>query len=68
MVLTRTREVVTRRALLASALGVAWLSVGCGGGSKSDGQITAAPEAANAAQSASKSISEQMARKYQAKK
>jgi hypothetical protein len=67
MVLIRTRGVVTRRALLASALGVAWLSAGCDSG-KSDGQIQAAPEAANAAQEASKSISEQMAKKYKTKK
>jgi hypothetical protein len=68
MVLIRTRGIVTRRALLASALGVAWLSAGCGDSGKSDGQIPASPEAANAAQEASKSISEQMAKKYKAKK
>jgi hypothetical protein len=59
---------VTRRALLASALGVAWLSAGCGDSGKSDGQIEAAPEATNAAQEASKSISENMAKKYAGKK
>jgi hypothetical protein len=67
MFLIRTRGVVTRRALLASALGAAWLSVGCDD-SKSDGQIPAAPEAANAAQEASKSISGQMAKKYNTKR
>jgi len=68
MVLIRAHEVVTRRTLLFSALGVAWLSAGCGGGDKGDGQIQAAPEAANAAQEASNSIREQMSKKYQTKK
>jgi hypothetical protein len=67
MNLIRTRGVVTRRALLVSALGVAWLSAGCDS-SKSDGQIQASPEAENAAKEASKNISEQMARKYKTKK
>ena len=64
MVLIRTRGSVVSRALLATALGVAWLSVGCGDGGKSDTQIEAAPEAAAAAQAASKNISENMAKKY----
>jgi len=63
--LIRNRSTVVRRALLASALEVAWLSAGCGDSGKSDGQIQSAPEANNAAQAAAKSISEQMAKKYQ---
>lgn len=63
MGLIRIRGTVARRALLAMALGVAWLSGGCGDSGKSD-QVQSAPEAVNAAQEASKSISENMAKKY----
>jgi hypothetical protein len=54
------------RVLLVSVVGTAGLSVvvGCDNGAKSDGQIQAAPEAANAAQAVAKSYSEQMAKKY----
>lgn len=69
MVLIRTRWKIVSRAVLASV--VAGISLpagtGCEGGSKSDGQIQAAPEAAQAAQDASKSIQENMAKKYAGK-
>ena len=61
------RITVVKRALLVSALGVAWLSAGCGDSGKSDGQVQSAPEASNAAQAVSKSISDQMAKKYSKK-
>ncbi len=65
----RTCWMIVTRVLLASVVGTAGLSVGggCDGGSKSNGQIQAAPEAANVAQAASKSISEQMSKKYAGK-
>jgi hypothetical protein len=55
--------------LLASVVAVAGLPAGCSD-NKSDGQITASPEASNAAQAIAKSYSEQMLKKYgvQAKK
>jgi hypothetical protein len=53
-----------RRALLAPALGVAWLSAGCGDSGKSDGQIPPSPEAQSVAQAIAKSYSENMAKKY----
>jgi hypothetical protein len=59
---------IVTRVLLASVVGTAGLSIsgGCDNGLKSDGQIQAAPEAANAAQAAAKSISEAMNKKYAA--
>ena len=54
-------------ALLASAVGVAGLLAGCDS-NKSDGQITASPEASNAAQAIAKSYSENMIKKYAQKK
>jgi hypothetical protein len=62
--LIQTRWKVVSRALLASAVGFAGLLAGCGDGNKSDGQITASPEASNAAQAIAKSYSESMAKKY----
>jgi hypothetical protein len=59
-----TRWKVVRTALLASAVVVAGLLVGCGDSNKSDGQITAAPEASNAAQAIAKSYAENMTKKY----
>jgi hypothetical protein len=64
MFLIRTRGTVVGRVLLATALAVPWLSAGCGGGGNSATQVQAAPEAANAAQEAQKSISENMSKKY----
>ena len=57
------------KALLAAVVGAVVLPVGggCGGSTKSDGQIQAAPESANAAQDAAKSISENMMKKYASK-
>ena len=60
----RTRWKVVSRALLASAVGVAGLSAGCTDSNKSNGQITASPEARNAAQAIAKSYGENMAKKY----
>ena len=60
----RTRWKVVRRALLASAVGVAGLLAGCTDSNKSDGQIKASPEASNAAQAIAKSYSENMTKKY----
>ena len=52
------------RALLASVVGVAGLSlVGCSD-NKSDGVIASAPEAKNAAEAIGKSYADNMARKY----
>jgi hypothetical protein len=62
--LIRTRWKVVTRALLASAVGVAGLFTGCTDSNKSDGQITASPEASNAAQAIAKSYSENMNKKY----
>jgi hypothetical protein len=63
--LIRTCWKVVRSALLASAVGVAGLSVaGCTDGNKSDGQIQASPEASNAAQAIAKSYGESMTKKY----
>jgi hypothetical protein len=62
--LIRTRGKVVRRALLASVVAVAGLSGGCSDGNKSDGQITASPEASNAAQAIAKSYGEHMIEKY----
>jgi hypothetical protein len=69
-ILIRTRWTIVTRVLLASVVGTGGLSVvgGCGDSAKSDGKIQAAPEAAEAAQAASKSISDQMAKKYSGKK
>ena len=64
MILIRTRWKVVSRALLASAVGVAGLSAGCTDSNKSNGQITASPEARNAAQAIAKSYGENMAKKY----
>jgi hypothetical protein len=61
--LIRTRGNVVRRALLASVVAVAGLLAGCTD-NKSDGQITASPEARNAAQAIAKSYGENMAKKY----
>jgi hypothetical protein len=61
--LLRTRGKVVRRALLASAVGLAGLLAGCDS-DKSDGQIQASPEASNAAQAIAKSYSENMIKKY----
>jgi hypothetical protein len=66
-ILIRTRGKVTRRALLASALGVAGLVAGCTNGNKSDGQIEASPEAGNAAQAIAKSYAENMTKQYAGK-
>jgi hypothetical protein len=63
-ILIRTRWKVVLRALLASAVGVAGLLAGCADSNKSDGQITASPEASNAAQAIAKSYGESMAKKY----
>jgi hypothetical protein len=52
------------RALLASAVGVAGLSLGGCSDNKSDGVITSAPEAKNAAEAIGKSYADNMARKY----
>ena len=60
----RTRGNVVRRALLASVVAVAGLLAGCTDSNKSDGQITASPEARNAAQAIAKSYGENMAKKY----
>jgi hypothetical protein len=62
--LIRTRGKVVRRALLASAVGVAGLFAGCTDSTKSDGQIEASPEASNAAQAIAKSYAENMTKKY----
>jgi hypothetical protein len=62
--LIRTRSKVVRRALLASAVGFAWLSPGCSDSNKSDGQIQASPEATNAAQAIGKSYSENMIKQH----
>jgi hypothetical protein len=64
VILIRTRWKVVSRPLLASAVGVAGLSAGCTDSNKSDGQITASPEASNAAQAIAKSYGEQMLKKY----
>jgi hypothetical protein len=64
VILIRTRGKVVTRALLASAVGVAGLCAGCTNGNKSDGQITASPEASNAAQAIAKSYAENMTKKY----
>jgi hypothetical protein len=64
MFLIRTPGTVLRRSLLATALAVPLLPAGCGDGGKSATQIQAAPEAVEAAQAASKNISENMAKKY----
>jgi hypothetical protein len=64
VILIRTRWKVVSRALLASAVGVAGLSAGCTDSNKSNGQITASPEARNAAQAIAKSYGENMAKKY----
>jgi hypothetical protein len=57
-----------RRALLASSVGFGGLLAGCTDSNKSDGQITTAPEASNAAQAIAKSYSENMIKKYAQKK
>src|SRR4051812_22901231 len=62
--LIANRITVVKGALLGLALGVAWLSAGCGDSGKSDGQIQSAPEASSAAQAVSKNYSDQMAKKY----
>jgi hypothetical protein len=62
--LIRTRWKVVSSALLASAVGVAGLFAGCTDSNKSDGQITASPEANNAAQAVAKSYSENMVKRY----
>jgi hypothetical protein len=62
--LIRIRWTLVRRVLLASAVPVAGLLAGCTDGNKSDGQITAAPEASNAAQAIAKSYAENMTKKY----
>jgi hypothetical protein len=49
---------------LAAVIGAVGLPVGGCDGSKSDGQIQASPEAANAAQAVAKSYGEQMVKKY----
>jgi hypothetical protein len=64
VILIRTRWKVVSRALLASAVGVAGLLAGCTDSNKSDGQITASPEASNAAQAIAKSYGENMKKKY----
>ncbi len=64
MILIRTGWKVVSRALLVSAVGVAGLLTGCTDSNKSDGQITASPEAGNAAQAVAKSYRENMAKKY----
>ena len=63
-ILIRTGSKVVRRALLASAVGFAWISPGCTDSNKSDGQIQASPEASNAAQAIAKSYAENMTKKY----
>jgi hypothetical protein len=63
-ILIRTRSKAVRRALLASTLGFAWLLAGCTDSNKSDGQITAAPEASNAAQAVAKSYSQNMIKQH----
>jgi hypothetical protein len=65
--LIRTRGKVFRRALLATAVGVAGLFAGCTDSLKSDGQIQASPEASNAAQAIAKSYGENMTKKYAVK-
>ena len=50
--------------LMASVVAIAGVSGGCSDGNKSDGQITASPEAGNAAQAIAKSYGEQMLKKY----
>jgi hypothetical protein len=54
------------RALLAAVVGAVGLPAGggCNDSLKSDGQIQASPEAANAAQAVAKSYGEQMTKKY----
>jgi hypothetical protein len=64
VILFRTVRKVVSRAFLASAVGVAGLLAGCSDSNKSDGQITASPEASNAAQAVAKSYRESMAKKY----
>jgi hypothetical protein len=64
VILIRTRWKVVSWALLASAVGVAGLLAGCTDSNKNDGQITASPEASNAAQAIAKSYSENMSKKY----
>jgi hypothetical protein len=64
VILIRTRWKVVSRALVASVVGVAGLLPGCTDSNKSDGQITASPEASNAAQAVAKSYMESMAKKY----
>ena len=50
--------------LMASVVAIAGVSGGCSDGNKSDGQITASPEASNAAQAIAKSYGESMKKKY----
>ena len=50
--------------LMASVVAIAGVSGGCSDGNKSDGQITASPEASNAAQAIAKSYGENMKKKY----
>jgi len=50
--------------LMASVVAIAGVSGGCSDGNKSDGQITASPEAGNAAQAIAKSYGESMKKKY----
>jgi hypothetical protein len=64
VILIRTVWKVVSRAFLASAVGVAGLLAGCTDSNKSDGQITASPEANNAAQAVAKSYVENMTKKY----
>jgi outer membrane murein-binding lipoprotein Lpp len=66
VILIPTRWKVVSRALLASAVGGTGLLTGCSDSNKSDGQITASPEARNAAQAIAKSYGESMKKKYAA--
>ena len=50
--------------LMVSVVAIAGVSGGCSDGNKSDGQITASPEAGNAAQAIAKSYGEHMIKKY----
>jgi hypothetical protein len=52
-----------RSVLLASAVGIAGLSLGCSS-NKDDGQIPPAPEAKNAAEAFAKSYSENMIKQH----
>jgi hypothetical protein len=57
---------IVSRMLLVAVVGAVGLPAGggCSDSAKSDGQIQAAPEAANAAEAIAKSYSEQMTKKY----